>query len=140
MVTVRHTVRQTLLLRNVTRSTKLRGAQRSPELALRSTDFRSPENLIFPALFKAILKGLGLVFWSDILISHILLSQNHHYRIILFFLGYGFISSVCGLFSKQSCGERSCCRGSVWSLADGILFSQSMLRLVFFSSLMLLHS
>ena len=55
-------MRQTLLLRNVTRSTKLRGAQRSPELALRSTDFRSPENLIFPALFKAILKGLGLVF------------------------------------------------------------------------------
>ena len=34
----------------VTRSTKLRGAQRSPELGLRSTDFRAPENLIFPAL------------------------------------------------------------------------------------------
>ena len=36
--------------RKVTRCTKLRGAQRSPELALRSTDFRTPENLIFPAL------------------------------------------------------------------------------------------
>ena len=34
----------------VTRSTKLRGAQRSPELGLMSTDFRAPENLIFPAL------------------------------------------------------------------------------------------
>ena len=32
-------------------STKLRGAQRSRELGLRRTDFRAPENLIFPALF-----------------------------------------------------------------------------------------
>ena len=31
-------------------STKLRGAQGAPELALGSTEFRSPENLIFPAL------------------------------------------------------------------------------------------
>ena len=31
-------------------STKLRWAQRSPELALRSTDFRVPENPIFPVL------------------------------------------------------------------------------------------
>ena len=35
---------------NVTRSTKLRWAQRSAELALRSTDFRVPENPIFPVL------------------------------------------------------------------------------------------
>ena len=28
----------------------MRGAQRAPELALRSSEFRSPENLIFPAL------------------------------------------------------------------------------------------
>ena len=59
--TVSYTVRQTLLLRNVTRNTKLLlrniisnaklwGTQRSPELSLRSTDFSSPENLIFPAL------------------------------------------------------------------------------------------
>ena len=34
----------------VTRSKKLRGAQRSPELGLRSTDFRAPENLIIPVL------------------------------------------------------------------------------------------
>ena len=38
------------LYTNVTRSAKLRGAQRSPELAFRSTDFRVPENLIFLAL------------------------------------------------------------------------------------------
>ena len=44
-------MRQTLLLRNVTKSKKLRGAQCSSELALRSTDFRSPENLILPALY-----------------------------------------------------------------------------------------
>ena len=37
----------------VTRSTKLRGAQRSPELGLRSTDFRAPENLIFQTLLIA---------------------------------------------------------------------------------------
>ena len=34
-------------------STKLRGAQRSPELALGSTDFHVPENLIFPVLQMA---------------------------------------------------------------------------------------
>ena len=37
---------------NVTRSTKLRGAQRSPEIAFRSTDFCVPKNLIFPALYS----------------------------------------------------------------------------------------
>ena len=45
-------MRQTRVPRNVTRSTKLRGAQRSAELALRSMDLRVPENLIFPALSK----------------------------------------------------------------------------------------
>ena len=40
-------MRQTLLPFNVTRSTNLRGAQRAPELTLRSTEFRSPENLNF---------------------------------------------------------------------------------------------
>ena len=38
------------LYTNVKRSAKLRGTQRSPELAFRSTDFRVPENLIFLAL------------------------------------------------------------------------------------------
>ena len=46
----RYTMRRARVLSKVTRSTKLRGAQRSPELGLRSTDFRAPENLIFPAL------------------------------------------------------------------------------------------
>ena len=41
---------QTLVPCNVTRSTKLRRVQCAPELALRSTEFRSPENLIFPAV------------------------------------------------------------------------------------------
>ena len=36
----------------VTRSTKLPGAQCSPELSLRSMDFRAPENLIFPAMLS----------------------------------------------------------------------------------------
>ena len=36
---------------NFTRSTRLQGIQRSPELAFRSTDFRVLKNLIFPALF-----------------------------------------------------------------------------------------
>ena len=43
-------MRQTRVLPNVTRSTELRNAHRSPELAFRSTDFGAPENLIFPAL------------------------------------------------------------------------------------------
>ena len=44
-------IRQTCVPPNVTRSTKLWGVQRSPELAFRSTGFRVPENLIFPALY-----------------------------------------------------------------------------------------
>ena len=36
---------------NVTRSTKLEGAQCSPEIAFRSMDFCVPENIIFPALY-----------------------------------------------------------------------------------------
>ena len=47
---MKYPVRQTLVPRNVTRGTNLRGTQSAPELALRSTEFRSPENLIFPAL------------------------------------------------------------------------------------------
>ena len=41
-------VRQTHVSLNVTKSTKLQGAQCSPELAFRSTDFQVAENLIFP--------------------------------------------------------------------------------------------
>ena len=47
-------MRRTRVPPNVTRSTKLGGAQRSPEPAFRSTDFRVPEILIFPALKKNI--------------------------------------------------------------------------------------
>ena len=40
-------MRRTCVPCKVTRSTKLRGAQRSPELGLRCMGFRAPENLIF---------------------------------------------------------------------------------------------
>ena len=43
-------MRGTHVPRKVIKSTKLRGAGRSPELALRSTGFRAPENLNVPAL------------------------------------------------------------------------------------------
>ena len=43
-------MRQTSVPHKATRCTKLRGAQHPLELALRSTDFRAPENLIFPAM------------------------------------------------------------------------------------------
>ena len=43
-------MRRTRVPPNVTRSTKLRGGQRSRELAFKSTDFLVPENLIFLAL------------------------------------------------------------------------------------------
>ena len=46
-------MRRTHVHPNVTRSTKSRGAQRSPELAFRSTDFRVPVKLIFLALSEA---------------------------------------------------------------------------------------
>ena len=36
---------------NVTRNKKLRDAQRSPKLSLKSTEIRVPVNLIFRALF-----------------------------------------------------------------------------------------
>ena len=60
--TVRYTVRQTLVPRNVTRSTKLRGAERAPELVLRSTEFRSPENLFFRVLSLCIVRGSRSMF------------------------------------------------------------------------------
>ena len=55
LCTPRYTRRRTRASRKVTRCTKLRGAQRSPELALGSTDFHAPENLIFPALEEAMI-------------------------------------------------------------------------------------
>ena len=47
----------------VARSTKLQGAQRSPELTFRNTDFRVPEILTFPAL-KIV------VFWENGIVLH----------------------------------------------------------------------
>ena len=38
---------------------KSQGAQRSPEVALRSTDFRAPKNLIFPALYDMYVHVFG---------------------------------------------------------------------------------
>ena len=43
-------MRQTHALYNITWGTKSEGTQRSHELVLKSTDFRAPEDLIFPAL------------------------------------------------------------------------------------------
>ena len=40
-------MRRTRVHPNATRSTKLRGTQRSPENAFRTMEFRVPENLIF---------------------------------------------------------------------------------------------
>ena len=45
-------MRETLVPPEVTRSTKLGGAEHSPELGFRSMDFRVPENLNFSALKK----------------------------------------------------------------------------------------
>ena len=59
-------MRQTVLLHNVTRSGKLWGAQRSPEFALRSTNFCSPENLIFPALWLFSSKCINSLFREEI--------------------------------------------------------------------------
>ena len=49
--TASYTMKQTCLPQNIKRSTKLRGAKRSPELTFRSMEFHIPENLIFPALW-----------------------------------------------------------------------------------------
>ena len=43
-------MRRTHLPGKVTRCTKLRGTQHSPEFSLRGTDFHAQENLIFPTL------------------------------------------------------------------------------------------
>ena len=43
-------MRRTRVPCKVTSCTKLRSAQRSPELALRRTDFCAPVNLLFPAM------------------------------------------------------------------------------------------
>ena len=55
-----YTVRQTLIPHNVTRSANISGAHRAPELALSSMEFRSPENLAFPALNTAFKHGKGI--------------------------------------------------------------------------------
>ena len=55
--TARYTMRLTHIPTNIARSTKLRGTQRSPELAFRSTDFCVPENLIFLALLAQWMKS-----------------------------------------------------------------------------------
>ena len=52
----RYATSQTHVSHNVTRSAKLQGTQRSPELAFRSTDFLVPENLILPATLEIISK------------------------------------------------------------------------------------
>ena len=69
-------VRETLLLYNVARSRKLQGTQHSPELALRSTDFCSPENLIFPVLMclcvHAKLRILNKLHYIILLMYHII--------------------------------------------------------------------
>ena len=61
---MRYTMRQTHVPPNIIRSTKLRGAQHSPELAFRSTDFCVPENLIFSALPSRLPKSQILTFFS----------------------------------------------------------------------------
>ena len=69
-------VRETLLLYKVARSRKLQGTQHSPELALRSTDFCSPENPIFPALMclcvHAKLWTLNKLHYIILLMYHIM--------------------------------------------------------------------
>ena len=46
----RYTMRQTRVTPDITRSTKLQGAQHSPKLAFKNMDFCVTENLIFLAL------------------------------------------------------------------------------------------
>ena len=66
-------MRGTCVPHKATRCTKLPGAQRSPELDLRSTDFHAPESLIFPALFmfallltpKSYYNSLGHNIWIN---------------------------------------------------------------------------
>ena len=50
----RYAMRQGCVPRKFTSCTKLPGAQRFPELALRSMDFCAPENLIFLVLSKSL--------------------------------------------------------------------------------------
>ena len=70
--TVRNTMKQICVPPNATRNTKLRGAQRSPELAFRSTDFHLPENVIFPVLMSILwitsISILSFVFFIRIFI------------------------------------------------------------------------
>ena len=53
----RYTMRLTHVPTKITKSTKLRDTQCSPELAFRSTDFCVPENLIFPSLLAQWMKS-----------------------------------------------------------------------------------
>lgn len=70
-------MRQTHVPSKVTRSTKLRAAQYSPELGLRSKDFHVPENLIFPALATSkVGQNLDFLKLDGMINSKIFLQQN----------------------------------------------------------------
>ena len=53
----KHAVRQRIVPHTVTRNAKLQGAQRTPELTVRSTVFRSAENLTIPTLYDKCMHG-----------------------------------------------------------------------------------
>ena len=59
-------MRGTRVPHKATRCTKLPGAQGSPELDLRSTDFCATESLIFPALFMFALLLTPISYYNSL--------------------------------------------------------------------------
>ena len=94
------TIRRTHVPHKVTRSTKLQGLWRSSELALRSTEFRATENLIFPAL--SVTQHIsGTVKHVIIIFGTIVLNDDISSFFFSFFKNFRFLGSLWGKRAKN---------------------------------------
>ena len=75
-----YTMMWTCVPRKVRRNPKLRGVRRSPELFARSTDFRVPETLIFPAKSTCLQEALVLIKVVPVKNDYFLRSKFELYR------------------------------------------------------------
>ena len=75
-----YTMMWTCVPRKVRRNPKLRGVRRSPELFARSTDFRVPETLIFPAKSTCLQEALVLIKVVPVKNDYFLRSKFEVYR------------------------------------------------------------
>ena len=120
--TARYTLRWTHVPWEVTRCTKLWGTQLSPELALRSTDFCTPENLIFPALTHvSFLKKVNKDIWKRNCSNFLYKPHKTQRKLLIIFpvilicisfimqwLIHSFLKEICFEKKLQICPSNAC--------------------------------